>query len=148
MKKIDRIIKNIESDKDLIKRINKDSYVYNPNNSIDSFIENAERYIKAIKQKRILCSIDSVSRSGMSRTIKFMECAKIDGRNEFIYLNFHSFFDMMGYNPDRNGYSRITGCGMDMIFYTNYTIIHRLHKLGFITRKQCDILAQNTPQVI
>lgn len=143
MKKLDKIIKNIESDKELLKKF-KSSEFYNS----ESFIENGMRYIKAIKQRRMICNIGSVSKSGMSRTIKFMECRKISGRNEYSYLNFYSLFDMMGYNPDIGGYSRITGCGMDMIFYTNYQIIHRLHKIGFINRKQCDILAQNTPQII
>lgn len=142
MKKSEKIRKNIESDKELSK-IFKNSEFYDTEN----FIQNAERYIKAIKQRRIICNIDSVTKSGMSRTIKFMECQKVTGRNEYRYLNFYSLFDMLGYSPDRQGFSRITGCGMDMIFHTNYTIIHRLHRLGFINRNQCDILAQNTPQI-
>lgn len=143
MKKSEKIRQNIESDNELSKIFKKSEFY-----DSESFIENAQRYIKAIKQRRVICNIYSVSKSGMSRTIKFMECQKVSGRNEYSYLNFYSLFHMLGYNPDRQGYSRITGCGMDMIFYTNYQIIHRLYKLGFITRNQCDILAQNTPQVI
>lgn len=32
---------------------------------------NAERFIKALKEERILCSVRSVSKSGMSRVIAF-----------------------------------------------------------------------------
>ena len=45
-------------------------------------------------------------------------------------------------------YFTIGGCGMDMIFHTNYTIIHRLYKLGFMTKKECEKLCQMTPSII
>lgn len=35
----------------------------------------------------------------------------------------------------------------DEFFNTNYTIIHRLHSLGFITKEECATLAQQTPTV-
>ena len=93
-------------------------------------------------------SIDSVSSSGMSRTIKFLSCEK--SKTNFYYRNYFGFFLALGYTPknDRSNYFRISGCGMDMIFHTNYTIIHRLTRLGFLTKKECSILAQKTPSTI
>ena len=111
------------------------------------FVDAAKRYIKAIKEGRIICNIDTVSSSGMSRTIKFLECSK--GRNGYNYLNFYKFMIDLGFTPvkQKNTF-RISGCGMDMIFHTNCTIINNLHRLGFINKKQCTELEQKTPSVI
>ena len=56
----------------------------------------------------------------------------------------------LGFSPanKNSNYFRIYGCGMDMIFHTNYTIIHKLARLGFLNKKECESLAQNTPQTI
>jgi len=148
MKKKERILKAIEEDIvniPIMKVIKKESYF-----STESFHESCERYINAIKEGRMICSIDAVSNSGMSRTIKFLECKKYKNRSEYGYLNFFMLFKILGYLPSGrySDYFRIYGCGMDMIFHTNYTIIHRLKRLGFISKKQCERLAQQTPSVI
>jgi hypothetical protein len=71
MKKQERFLKRLNSDqfKWLRKKIENQQYY-----SVDQFYKDAERYVKAIKEGRVICSIGSVSRSGMSRTIKFLEC--------------------------------------------------------------------------
>ena len=146
MKKIERITKRLKEDKEISKHIANDEYY-----TYDQFISDAQRYIKAIKQNRMICSIDSVSKSGMSRTIKFLSCEKSNyNKNQFNYLNYFAFFRILGYSPASKygDYFRIFGCGMDMIFDTNYTNIHRLHRLGFISKKECDSLAQQTPIII
>lgn len=121
--------------------------VYKVDDSV--FIDHAKRYIKAIKEGRMLCSIESVSPSGMSRVIKFVEVSRYSDRKQYAVLNFYQFFLMLGYSRAKNSDGfRINGCGMDMVFHTNYSIIHQLHHLGFITKKQCDELAQKTPHVI
>lgn len=113
----------------------------------ETFLEHAQRYIKAIREHRMICSIGSVSRSGMSRTIKFLEMDKGGDRHHL--LNFYQFFEALGYSKVKDSdYFRIGGCGMDMIFYTNYTIMHQLKNMGFITSEECSKLAQATPQVV
>jgi hypothetical protein len=84
----------------------------------------------------------------MSRTIKFLSCEKT--KTGFYYSNYNCLFDVLGFTPAKGNdfYFRIGGCGMDMIFHTNYTIIHRLHRLGLINKKDCERLAQMTPSVI
>ena len=142
MKKIDKILINITKDKELNKRIINDQYA----SGID-FINNAQRYIKAIKEGRMICNIDKVSQSGMSRNIKFLECSK--GKTKYNYLNFYSLFVLLGFQKVNNTNTfRINGCGMDMIFHTNYTIIHKLYRLGFMSKAQCEDLAQRTPTII
>ena len=41
-----------------------------PYYSIDNFVSDAKRYILACKARRLICSINTVSPSGMSRTIQ------------------------------------------------------------------------------
>lgn len=114
-----------------------------------AFTEHAKRYIKAIRDGRMLCSIDTVSRSGMSRTMRFMEMQRNPTTRTHQMLNFYQFFLMLGYSPANDSdHFRINGCGMDMVFATNYNIIHKLHRLGFISKADCAKLAQKTPHVI
>lgn len=117
----------------------------------ENFIYDAKRYIKAVKEGRLICSIDSVSRSGMSRTLKFVEMAKCKKPfyKPYAMLNFYNFFLMLEYTPARDsGYFRISGCGMDMVFHTNYSIIRTLYRLGFMDGATCEKLAQCTPNTI
>lgn len=143
MKKIDRIKRNIAANKELNKVIENESY-----SDVNDFINNAFRYIKAIKQGRVINSIGSVSSSGMSRTIKFLECSG-SIKSGFRYYNFYLLFKILGFNSVKDSdYFRVNGCGMDMIFHTNYTIIHQLCSLGFTTKKECAHLAQQPPTTI
>lgn len=145
MKKLERIKKNIEADKSLMKNIKNLSYY-----SVEMFIEDVERYIKAIKDGRMINSIGSVSRSGMSRTIKFVSMEKNKYSKQFHVCNFYQLFKALGYTESRakDHYFTIGGCGMDMIFHTNYTNIHKFERLGFINKKQCSSYAQMTPTTI
>lgn len=132
--------------KAIVSAYNKNN-IYQVDDSI--FIDHAKRYVKAIKEGRMLCSIESVAPSGMSRVIKFVEVSKHSDRNQYSVLNFYQFFLMLGYTRAKNSDGfRVNGCGMDMVFHTNYSIIHKLHRLGFVTKKQCCELAQKTPHVI
>lgn len=116
------------------------------NIDFDIFDANAKRYIKAIRDRRMMCVIDSVSASGMSRTIRFCEMVKNKTTKDHQLLNFWVFFKVMGYSPVKNSDSfRINGCGMDMIFHTNYSIIHTLQSLGYISKAKASELAQMTP---
>ena len=115
--------------------------------NVETFIESAEKYIKAIKDCRMLCDIGSVSQSGMSRTLKFLSCEK--GDSKYYYRNYYSLFKSLGYSTVKSSnHFRVYGCGMDMVFATNYNIIHTLKNYGFINKELCDKLAQQTPIVI
>jgi hypothetical protein len=77
-----------------------------------------------------------------------MECSG-SLKNGFNYYNFYTLFKDLGFTNAKNSNAfRVSGCGMDMVFHTNYTIMHQLKNLGFITKKECSILAQKTPTVI
>lgn len=138
------VIKRIQEDKNLVKSIERVNYY-----EIERFISDAKRYISAIRQGRVICSIGSVSKSGMSRTIKFLAPEKNEGLKRYQYYNFFALFKALGYSPvNESDYFRIHGCGMDMVFHTNYSNIHTFERLGFISKKECSKLAQMTPTVI
>ena len=125
---------------ELLKAIEKIKYY-----SVEQFESDAKIYLDAIRQGRMLCVIHSVSQSGMSRSISFHSCEK--GRDEnFWYRNYFSFFCALGFSPVKNRDAfRINGCGMDMIFYTNYTIIKRLCAMELIEKQEAEVLEQKTP---
>jgi hypothetical protein len=143
MKTNETIITNLNKDKTFVKKLNTLRYYSN-----EQFINDAKRYISAIKQGRMLCNIGSVSNSGMSRTMSFKSCEKSGKR--YYYRNYTCLFICLDYSEtnDKNGYFRIGGCGMDMVFHTNYTIIHMLYRYGFITKNECNSLAQQIPSVL
>lgn len=143
MKTKNEILENIKADKEIQKALKKLSY-----STEEDFYNSAIRYIEAVRKNRIICSIASVSRSGMSRQIKFIEASHGEKRTN--WLNFYILFKCLGYTEARGNrdYFTISGCGMDMIFHTNYTNIHRLGRLGFLTPEEVQNLAQNTPPVI
>lgn len=134
-------LKKLTENKELNKAIKGLNY-YN----LEQFMHDAKRYIKAIKEGRMICNIISVSSSGMSRNIKFLECSK--GKERYNYLDFYCLFKSLGFREAKKDGFIIHGCGMDMIFHANYTIIHKLGRLGFLNKKQVEGLAQQTPTII
>ena len=140
MKKVERITKNIENNKELLKGLKK---VDMP---IERFIDDAQTYLRAVKERRISYTVDTVSKSGMSRTLLITSCERWrwDGKIRYYYRQYNTMLQAMGYNVKR-GYRdsiKVAGCGMNMLFATNYNIVWSLHRLGFISRKQCDVLCQ------
>ena len=148
-------MENLTISKELLKGINKSYAFYDlQEDKINDFIEDAKRYIQAVDEGRIVCTIKNVSKSGMSRTLYFAECTKMDNtgyplNREYVYLNFNGLFLALGYKESRNydGFV-VSGCGMDMIFYTNYCIIHDFHRVGLIDKATCEKLAQARISVI
>ena len=126
----------IKLSKEVIKKLSKEEY-YNQ----DRFINDCKTYIKAVNSGRMLYTVTHVSNSGMSRdiNIKSFEGKMSNG----YYRNFYGMFSALGYSFNKNTNDlRVGGCGMNMLFATNYDIIHSLQRMGFISKKKCDILAQ------
>lgn len=65
--------------------------------------------------------VRTVSRSGMSRTIDFLAMPTRRGDRHMLYLSGY-IGTLLGYNRDRSGALKVTGCGMDMIFHTVYNL--------------------------
>jgi hypothetical protein len=128
--------------KEVIENIKKLNYY-----SLEQFQQDAQTYIKAIKEGRMLCVIKSVSKSGMSRVIKFNSAEH--GKERTNFRQYSCLFETLGYKESRSqsGYT-VNGCGMDMIFHTNYSIIHSFKNMGIITKEEADKLAQQTPVLL
>lgn len=147
MKKIERITKRIESDKSIMRKL------WEIDMEPDHLAEHLQRYCKAVKQGRLFCIIHSVSSSGMNRNMSFHECApygyKLNNGQTHGFMNFWSMFKALGYTQARKRYESdsftVGGCGMDMVFATNYNVIHECQSLGVITKTECAKLAQMTP---
>ena len=140
MKKIERIAKNIESNKDMVKSLKKIDL------SVERFISDMQTYLKAVSERRIHYSVDTVSKSGMSRTLIITSCerSRYNGKLQYHYRQYNAMLEALGYSVKR-GYTdtiRVGGCGMNMLFATNYNIIRPAYRLGFISLEKCRILEQ------
>jgi len=123
--------------KEIKKAISKEEYY-----SEESFINDCKAYIKAIESGRILYTVTNVSKSGMSRDINIKS---FEGKmSKGYYRNYTMMLKVLGYKfTDKYSSDiKVGGCGMDMLFHTNYTIINTLHHMKFISKKKCDVLAQ------
>lgn len=129
--------------KEVIKAIAKNEY-YNE----EQFINDAKKWVEAIKQGRIICTITSVSKSGMNRKLKFLsyEPSTYKDEQRGHYRQYNVMLECLGFKVDRKNWAiTVNGCGMDMIFHTNYTIMHSFKSMGIVTEKDCESLAQMTP---
>jgi len=113
----------------------------------EAFVDHVRRYIKATKESRLICCINHVSQSGMSRNMKFVEMNKSKYNNQHGLRNFYEMLNVLGYSF-KGDYMKIGGCGMDMVFATHYNIIHNFERMGFITKKTCSTLEQMSPNTI
>lgn len=136
----ENVIEKIMEDKQLRKNI------LTKGSGFNSFLEDAKDYISAIHQGRMLCVIHSVSKSGMSRNLSFYSC-EVDRHGQHYYRNYRGLFRCLGYTEAREGF-RINGCGMDMVFHTNYSNIHNFRSIGILTAEECASLSQRTPPVL
>lgn len=103
---------------------------------------NAKRFIKALKEGRIICVVKHVSSSGMSRDIAFREVIKT--KYGYSMLQFDWFFEQLGW-PRAKNYDaiRVGGCGMDMRFHVIYSVCSELKYYGFKLPKDWVSLADN-----
>lgn len=135
-------METITLSKEVLKAISKNTYY-----SEEQFISDAKQYIEAIKEGRVIVSVVSVSKSGMSRKLKVLAYQKNDNNDRGYYRQFNSMFEALGYKFKDYAFT-VNGCGMDMIFHTNYTAIHAFKRMGIITDEECKTLSQQTPSNI
>lgn len=126
----------IKLTKEQLKRLSKEKYY-----DESDFIKDCKIYIKALKDNRVKYMVTHVSTSGMSRNINIIsfEGNMTNGR----FRNYNMMLTVLGYSFDK--YSNdiiVKGCGMNMLFATNYNIIHTFKSMGLIKNKTCEILSQ------
>ena len=99
-------------------------------------IRNAERFIKALREHRLIASVKKVSRDGLSRQIFFGEVGVYKdgaGNDRMTIYQFNYFFSQLGWRYARGNADAlsISGCGMDMIFHTFESVASSLKYYGF-----------------
>lgn len=121
---------------EVVKNTAKNAYY-----SEETFINDAKTYIKAVESGRIQYTVLNVSSNGMSRQIAITSYEGTMAKG--YYRNYYSFLTALGYrfNKDRDGIV-VHGCGMNMLFATNYNIIGHLKFMGFLTDKKAKTLQQ------
>lgn len=92
---------------------------------------NAERFLKAVREHRLLCTVKRVSSSGMSRLIRVYEIQNDENGRPHI-LQFNGFLGQVGWTfSDKDNAIRVVGCGMDMVFHLLSTTVENLRYYGF-----------------
>ena len=121
----------------MIERLESNEYY-----SKEGFIKDCQTYIKALKSGRLQYRVTSISSSGMSRDILISSFEGSMAKG--YYRNYTSMLEALGFNFASKYASeiRVKGCGMNMLFATNYNIIHTFKNIGLINSKPCQILAQ------
>ena len=123
--------------KEIQKKIENKEYF-----NTELFIKDCKQYIKAVESGRILYKVTHVSQSGMSRDISITSYEGIMSKG--YYSSYYYMLEMLGFkfaNKHSNDI-KVSGCGMDMLFATNYDIIHSLYNMGFMNKTKCKTLAQ------
>lgn len=130
-------MEKINLTKEMIERLESNKYY-----SKEDFINDCKTYIKALKSGRLQYRVTSVSKSGMSRDILI---SSFEGSmTKGYYRNYTSMLEILGFNFTSKYSSeiRVKGCGMNMLFDTNYNIIHTFKYVNLINKKQCETLSQ------
>lgn len=130
-------MKNVVLSKEMIKNISKNEYY-----SQEDFIKDCKCYIKALKSGRLQYTVTHVSNSGMSRDILIQSYEGTMTKGHF--RTYFSMLQVLGYK-EANKYSndiKVSGCGMSMLFATNYNICHDFKHMGLINDAECKILSQ------
>lgn len=124
-----KTINNIKS-KEIAKRIENNEFF-----DIEDFNAAAKRFVKAVKEGRLIATVSKVAASGMSRNIKIVEMHKPKTGACYL-LNFCAFFRVLGYRVNNDCEIIRRGCGMDMIHDTIDGALSTLHYLGILSKKE------------
>lgn len=128
-------MKKITLTKEVIKNLKKEGYID------DQFIASAQTYIKAVKDGRALFTVNSVSRSGMSRNITVQSCEKSKAGG-YYYRHYALMFRALGERVNDDLSIKVSGAGMSMTFALNYNTMRALMNMGFMSETQFETLSQ------
>lgn len=130
-------MKNVVLSKEMFKNISIVEYY-----TEEDFIKDCKCYIKALKSGRLQYTVTHVSNSGMSRNIFIQSYEGTMTKGHF--RTYFSMLQVLGYKFASKYSSdiKIGGCGMNMLFATNYNICHDFNLMGLINDAECKILSQ------
>ena len=120
--------------KEVLKNLAKNEYY-----TVDNFCKDIEAFITAIQDGRLITEVIAVSRSGMSRDI-MVKAFEGEYKNGY-YKNFNKMFRALGEKVTNDGYIRVSGCGMDMVFSLKYQTLLSFENMGFLQKGEALKLA-------
>lgn len=106
----------------------------------EDFINDAQRYVKAIQEGRMFCVINSVSKKGMYTDLSFY-AHELNSNNTYTLLNYIRFFKALGYMEGKEGF-RISECDKSVASIVNRSICYTLKNLSLLSHGEWEILAQ------
>ena len=130
-------MQNITLSKETEKRLSKEEYY-----TKEMLLDDIQDYIKALKEGRLQYIVMNVSSNGMNRTIFIQSCEQSKTNNSFYFRQYSRMFEMLNYKLDKDYNIRVSGCGMNMLFATNYYLIQTFKSMNIISAAEADILAQ------
>ena len=130
-------MQNITLSKDIEKRLSKEEYY-----TKEMLLDDIQDYIKALKDGRLQYLVIKVSPNGMNRNILIQSCEQSKTNNNFYFRQYTRMFEMLGYKLDKDYNLRVSGCGMNMLFATNYYLIRTFKSMNIISDAEAEILAQ------
>ena len=130
-------MQNITLPKETEKRLSKEEYY-----TKEMLLDDIQDYIKALKEGRLQYLVMNVSSNGMNRNILIQSCEQNKTNNNFYFRQYSRMFEMLNYKLDKDYNIRVSGCGMNMLFATNYYLIQTFKSMNIISDSEADILAQ------
>lgn len=130
-------MKKVTLSKEMLKNISKNEYY-----SQEDFVKDCKCYIRALKSGRVQYTVTHVSNSGMSRDIFIQSYEGTMTKGYF--RTYFSMLQVLGYK-EASKYSsdiRVSGCGMNMLFATNYDICRYFKRIGLINENEFKTLCQ------
>ena len=120
-------MEGIRLTKEVLKNLTKNEFY-----TKDNFYKDIESFITALQDGRLITEVISVSRSGMSRTI-MVEAFEGDYKNGY-YRNFMGMFRTLGEKVTKEGYIKVSGCWMNMVFHLKYQTLLSFENMGFLRK--------------
>lgn len=128
--------KTYKLSKEMTKKLSLESYY-----DEEQFIKDCKTYIKALKSGRLQYTVTHVSSSGMSRDINIQSFE--GSMTKGYFRSYNMMLTILGYSFAKHSNDiKVSGCGMNILFATNYDIIHTFKRMGLIKNKTCEVLAQ------
>ena len=110
---------------------------------VQRFIANANRYIKASQQGRLMANVISVAKSGVSRKVKLFELDKAKYTPTHHVYTFGGMLVRLGHEVEDYDTERVHSVGD-----AHERIIFELYDLGFLTEYMRDKLAKQSPHQV
>jgi len=141
--KKEKIFINIKNNKSLIRKIDSNNFY-----SIDYFYDDCINYIQDTKKEKILSICTNYNKSSGSSKRKIFTQKK--GKNNYYHIVYYSrlYNYISGLRINRDLELMLPFMNMNVVFAIHYNLIHSLFRLGFINKKQCEVLAQKQPRDI